>query len=556
MKASYAALALLARGLVGADIEVQPLEGSAGTRAVLVGKRLLLPAHDGSSSSNGERLRRATVAHAVAHLRHSRPARPARALKPIGIAIVSAIEDARVERLLCRDFPGVHGWFAGSLGPVPDPLDLGFAALVSRMDRMLMLPAWQDDNHWVNKARRLFDEAAASAGLEDHDAFRTIASILANDLGQMRVRFDPQHYEVPAPYRDDNSYLWDFGETETPPDEAIALQRSGARPPPPAEGDAANPGDGPLPEGAAELELGRYSYPEWDRKLERLRPDWCTVIEKLPAWQGLLPVREQPAAASNATGRATPLALPRARQLDRTHRLRRQWEGDDVDLNAAIEVLVDRRLRLRPDPRLFMRPGKAPRPSSVLVLLDLSESANDPGHGGARSLLDIEKQAALLLAGSNARGADRFAIHGFSSNTRAEVYYYRLLDFGRPLEAPSRAMIGAVRGRYSTRIGAALRHAASHLCAEPSGRRAILLVTDGAPSDIDVHDPRYLIEDARMAVAEAREAGVRTACIAVDGAADAYVRRIFGWRNYCIADDARSLPARLARMSARLAAAN
>ncbi|RSZ29761.1 nitric oxide reductase activation protein NorD [Variovorax beijingensis] len=553
MKDSFAALALFARGLAGVDIEVQPLEGNAGTRAVLAGQRLLLPAQD-DGSSDGERLRCAMVAHAVAHLRHSQPARPARTLKPMGIAIVSAIEDARVERLLCRDFPGVHGWFAGSLAPAPDPLDLGFAALVSRMDRVLMLPAWQDDNHWVNKARRLFDETVASAGLEDYGAFRTIASILANDLGQMRVRFDPQHYAVPAPYRDDNSYLWDFGEAETPPDEAIALQQPGSRPPPPT--DAANPSDGPLPEGAAELELGRYSYPEWDRKLERLRPGWCTVIEKLPAWQGLLPVREQQTAASNTTERLTPLALPRARQLDRTHRLRRQWEGDDVDLNAAIEVLVDRRLRLRPDPRLFMRPGKAPRPSSVLVLLDLSESANDPVHGGARSLLDVEKQAALLLAGSNARGADRFAIHGFSSNTRAEVYYYRLLEFGRPLEAPSRAVIGAVRGRYSTRIGAALRHAASHLRTEPSGQRAILLVTDGAPSDIDVHDPKYLIEDARMAVAEAREAGVRTACIAVDSAADAYVRRIFGWRNYCIADDARSLPARLARMSARLAAAN
>ena len=553
MKDSFAALALFARGLAGVDIEVQPLEGNAGTRAVLAGQRLLLPAQD-DGSSDGERLRCAMVAHAVAHLRHSQPARPARTLKPMGIAIVSAIEDARVERLLCRDFPGVRGWFAGSLAPAPDPLDLGFAALVSRMDRVLMLPAWQDDHHWVNKARRLFDETVASAGLEDYGAFRTIASILANDLGQMRVRFDPQHYAVPAPYRDDNSYLWDFGEAETPPDEAIALQQPGSRPPPPT--DAANPSDGPLPEGAAELELGRYSYPEWDRKLERLRPGWCTVIEKLPAWQGLLPVREQQTAASNTTERLTPLALPRARQLDRTHRLRRQWEGDDVDLNAAIEVLVDRRLRLRPDPRLFMRPGKAPRPSSVLVLLDLSESANDPVHGGARSLLDVEKQAALLLAGSNARGADRFAIHGFSSNTRAEVYYYRLLEFGRPLEAPSRAVIGAVRGRYSTRIGAALRHAASHLRTEPSGQRAILLVTDGAPSDIDVHDPKYLIEDARMAVAEAREAGVRTACIAVDSAADAYVRRIFGWRNYCIADDARSLPARLARMSARLAAAN
>lgn len=535
------ALTLLGCGLAGVDVEVQSLAASQGARAVLAGRRLLM-----REGIGGERLRKATVAHAVAHLRHSVPARPARALKPMGIAVVSAIEDARVERLLCRDFPGVRPWFAESIAPVPDSSDLGFAALIARMDRLLLVPAWQDDNHWVNKARRLFDETATSAGLEDYDAFRAIASILANDLGQMRVRFDPQHYVVPAPYRDDNSYLWDFGEAANPPEEANALQPPGARHSPADSG-------GPLPEAGIELEMGRYSYPEWDRKLERLRPDWCTVIEKLPAWQGLAAMREQTAASNE---RLTSLALPRARQLDRTHRLRRQWEGDDVDLNAAIEVLVDRRLRLRPDPRLFMRPGKAPRPSSVLVLLDLSESANDPVHGGARSLLDIEKQAALLLAGSNARGADRFAIHGFSSNTRAEVYYYRLLEFGRPLEAPSRAVIGAVRGRYSTRIGAALRHAASHLHAEPSGQRAILLVTDGAPSDIDVHDPYYLIEDARMAVAEARETGVRTACIAVDGAADAYVRRIFGWRNYCIADDARSLPARLARMSARLAAAN
>ena len=526
-----AALSLLARGLAGIDVEVQAL---AGTRVVLVGKRLLLPEGAGE-----ERLHRAMVAHAVAHLRHSTPARPARALKPMGIAVISAIEDARVERLLCRDFPGLHGWFAESLAPVPDPLDLGFAALVARMDRMLMLPAWQDDNHWVNKARRLFDETVARTGLEDCDAFRAVASILANDLGQMRVRFEPRDYAVPAPYRDDNSYLWDFGEADTPPDEAIALQQSGAL----GEGSG-HPSAG----GMDEMELGRYTYPEWDRKLERLRPDWCTVIEKLPAWQGLTTLREQATADSK---RIPPLALPRSRHLDRTHRLRRQWEGDEIDLNAAIEVLIDRRLRLQPDPRLFMRPGKGPRPSSLLVLLDLSASANDAGPHTV-SLLDIEKRAALLLAASNMQGIDRLAIHGFSSNTRAEVYYYRLLDFGQPLDAASRATIGAVQGRYSTRMGAALRHATSHLHGEPAGQRAILLVTDGAPSDIDVHDPGYLVEDARQAVAEAREAGVHTACIAVDGAADAYVRRIFGWRNHGIADDVRTLPQRLARMSARL----
>lgn len=539
----FNALGLLARGLSGIDLEVQALAGRPATRAVLAGRRLLLP--DGVESGQ---TRRAMVAHAVAHLRHSTAGRSARTLKPMSVAVVSAIEDARVERLLCRDFPGLHHWFTESLAPAPDPLDLRFAALIARMDRLLMVPAWQDDNHWVNKARRLFEETVASAGLEDYDAFRAIASILANDLGQMRVRFEPQDYEVPTPYRDDNSYLWDFGDAQDSSDEeAIVMQQFRAPVQQVAEGDG-----GSEEPGGDDMELGRYSYPEWDRKLERLRPDWCTVIEKQPAWQGLSSLREL---ATLNDERIPPLALPRARHIDRAHRMRRQWEGDDIDLNAAIEVLVDRRLRLRPDARLFMRPGKGPQPASVLVLLDLSASVAEPG-SASLSLLDIEKQAALLLAAANARGIDRLAIHGFSSNTRAEVYYYRLLEFGKPLDLSSRAMISAVSGRYSTRMGAALRHAASHLREEPEGQRSILVVTDGAPSDIDVHDTKYLIEDARQAVIQAREAGVRTACIAVDGAADAYVRRIFGWRNYCVAEDARSLPARLARMSARLAMAH
>src|SRR6218665_13634 len=386
-----------------------------------------------------------------AHVGQWAPARPARPLGPMGIALASAIEDARVEQLLCRDFPGVRRWFVDALAPPPDASDLSFVAFIARMDRLLMLPAWQDDNHWVNKARRLFDATVARAGLEDYAAFRAIASILANDLGQMRVRLDPQHCAVPAPWRDDNSYLWDFGAAQTPPDDTIALQASGAWPPPPAE--ATGDGSGPPPPGGAHPQLGRPPNPARQRQQERLRPGWCTVIEKMPAWQGLSSMREQGAANDE---RLTPPALPRARHLERTRRLRRQWEGDDVDLNAAIEALVDRRLRLRPDPRLFMRSGKVLRATSMLVLLDLSESVNHPGPGQTCSLLDIEKQAALLLAASNARNsADRLAIHGFSSNTRNEVYYYRLLEFGKPLQANERAMIGALRGRYSTRIGAA-----------------------------------------------------------------------------------------------------
>ena len=88
-----------------------------------------------------------------------------------------------------------------------------------------MDPALADDNHWVNKARDLFE---AQPDLDDAAAFRRLASVLANDLGQMRVRFNPQQHAVPVPYRDDNSYLWDHGESAQPPPEAHALT-AGAR---------------------------------------------------------------------------------------------------------------------------------------------------------------------------------------------------------------------------------------------------------------------------------------------------------------------------------------
>jgi hypothetical protein len=517
-------------------------------RPVLTPTHLLVPDDYTVLDGTGDRSRLycASVAHAVAHLRYSMPARAVRALKPLGIAVVSAIEDARVEHLLLRDFPGVRGWFVGSLAAPPNPDDLSFAALMSRLDRVLIDATSMDDNYWVNKARRLFNETMALAGLEDYDAFRAVASILANDLGQMRVRFNPQLYVVPAPYRDDNSYLWDFGEPKTPPDDNVELLTKGARAPldlTPRQNESTE-----QTAGAAEMELGRFSYPEWDRRIERLRPDWCTVIEKLSAWQGLSAVQKSPGRSK----RLSPISLPHATRLSRTRRLRRQWEGDDVDLNAAIDVMVQRRSQLQPEPRLFLRVGREQVLSSILVLLDLSESTNDRFSSGAMSLLDIEKQAALWLAESVLEGDDRLAVHGFSSNSRDEVYYYRLLDFGSALTPTSHGMISSVQARYSTRMGAALRHATMLLQQEHHSQRGILLVTDGAPSDVDVHEPHYLTEDARAAVIEARNAGVQTHCIAVDAGDHSYVQRIFGWRNFTVVEDAQRLPVQLQRACLRL----
>jgi nitric oxide reductase activation protein len=145
-------------------------------------------------------------------------------------------------------------------------------------------------------------------------------------------------------------------------------------------------------------------------------------------------------------------------------------------------------------------------------------------------------------------------MHGFNSNTRAEVSYYRLLEWGEPLDDAARDRLASVPGRHSTRLGAALRQATSHLVAQPGRHRGLLVVTDGAPSDVDVFDPDYLVEDARMAVQQANRAGIRTFCLAVDPAADRYVRQIFGWRDHGIAADASHLPVQLQRAFVRLAA--
>ncbi|HBP0978972.1 VWA domain-containing protein [Comamonas sp. Y6] len=570
-------LAMLASGLALTRVNVQPLQaanlpqaagglfGSAAAKPASAARAILLPHSDAASASAAQlllpplpelsnvdrsRMHTAMVAHAAAHLTHSPARQPSQALKPMGMTVVSAMEDARVERLLLRDYPGVRRWFTEQLADEPEAENLSFLAFMARLDRILLLPNSQSGNHWINKARELFEKAVQTHGLEDYAAFRAISSILANDLGQMRVRMDPQHYVSPTLYRDDNSYLWEHPESDDSNDEALSLAQTAARPPP-AQSSPQQESIEPQPLGQAQdFEIARFHYPEWDSKSEHMKADWCTVIEKFPAWQGLSEINNSRLPSNT---RIDSLALPNARQLDRRHRLRRQWEGEDVDLNAAIEVQVDMRLNLRPDPRLFMRTGKGPRPTSILVLLDISESVNDIGPCG-QCLLNLEKQAALMLAQSSTRGTGRLAIHAFSSNTRAEVNYYRLLDFGQPHTSATAAMIQSMRGRFSTRLGAAMRHACGLLRSEPEDQQTLLVVTDGAPADIDVHDKKYLIEDARHAVQEAKRAGVRVCCLAVDAQADAYVRHIFGWRDYSIADDAEQLVPRLTRMNARLAA--
>jgi nitric oxide reductase NorD protein len=536
-------------GIEDGDVQAmdRPPQDGPAPRPVLHGATLLLPGAPPAWAASGatdaaapwdERLHDlhlAATLHAIGHLRHSPRRQPAGKRKPMSLALAGAIEDVRVDHLLMRRHPGVGRLYRCLLRCQPALPQVGFEALVARLQRVLLDPQADDDNAWVRKGRALFE--AQAARLDDAEAFRELVSVLANDLGQLRVRMNLQTYAPPLPWHDDNNHLWAHGADA---EQAETTLRS---PPPQGEPQPALP---QVPDAASTPaplpELARHDYPEWNYRLDRARDKWCTVIERAVP----------PALASAPTLPArTPLRLARSRRLDRSQRIRRQWEGDELDLDAATEIFIDRRLGLAPDPRLFRRNGRALPRTSLLLLLDLSASTADLQPCG-RSVLDLEREAAALLMHALCDREDRLEVAGFDSDGRQAVNYLRLLDFGQPVPAAPAAVLGAARPGLSTRLGAALRHATARLAKETSAQRTLLVLSDGAPSDIDVFDPRHLLEDAARAVVEARRKGVRCFCLSLDRASEAEVRRIFGYGGYRIVDDPARLTAALARSYADL----
>lgn len=518
---------------------------SPALRPVISEGMLLLPDHylawDGAARGN---IYRAAVAHALAHLQYSPRHQPAGKKKPLLLAVRGLVEDARVERLAARRYPGLRTLWGRFHCATGEKNELTFASLAARLARALHDATYQDPNHWVNKGRALF-EAAAAASLDDPDAFAEIGNILGNDLGQMRVRFASELYAVQPAYRDDNSFLWEFeaeAPPDTPPEESLARSS--------VQIDASDKeADSAMSVSPVEPDPGRrYDYPEWDYRENLLRDAWVTLLDRA--------VRDAQGAIGAGRERTLARGVPldtRARTLDRAIRLRRQQEGESLDLNAAVESRIRWRAGVTPDPRIFQRPGKRRRHAAILLLLDLSESTNDRVEGFT-SVLDVEKQAATLLAQSIDTDYDQLAIDGFCSDGRSQVHYLRLKDFDEPFDDLRRQTLRRQQGSLSTRMGAALRHAGARLARQVAEKRILLLVTDGEPSDIDVTDRDYLVEDARHAVHSLSAKGVTVFCLTLDKAAGKYVKQIFGARNFLIVDNAVTLPAQLARALTRIAA--
>ncbi|MFL9961212.1 hypothetical protein PQR02_08850 [Paraburkholderia sediminicola] len=491
-------------------------------------------------------LMRAAAAHAAAHMLFSPAAQPAAARKPLALTVISLLEDARAEALLARRYPGVEMLWRGLHSASPTD-GLGCAALLARLSRALIDPHYQDANFWVNKGRRLFD--AQRACLEDVAAFHSIAALLANDLGQMRVQFDLPGYAATPAYRDDHSYLWDYGEQAASDHAAIEqpvtlqLLYGGISADAASGGSAVSPLDASPAEALTWGAQRSVNYPEWDERIETLRDNWCTLYERSG---------REPCATITQMRRARLRSLEGGGVLDRSVRLNRQPQGERFVLDALVDAISSQRQGGNIDERVFENPGRRVREASVLLLLDVSASSASRLGSHSVSVLETEKALALHAVALARQGGHRAAVHGFASNTRKHVHYERYLDFDMPFCEAPRQRLASATAAWSTRFGAALRHATALIDHQPDDISAILMVTDGAPADIDVTRDAYLVEDARVAVQHARRAGIRCFCMALDTQADSYVRRIFGQGNYLIAVDPDFLQQRLKSVLAKL----
>jgi len=488
------------------------------------------------------------------------------------MAVISVIEDARVEALSIRRFPGLKPLWAAFHTITPEQ---GASAgdYLNRLARALLDESYADDDAWIVRGRELFAEAVDR--LDSNQTSWDIGVQLAHALQQMKLGFSPRTDVLTAPYRDDNRYFWEFEEFDLEKQLSAGFEKPKQVRKYVSVMEMVNELDCELAgddagevwmldtpfwldqEGCTINELeGRepiaepYHYSEWDYQIQLERPSWVTVQEKRSG-RGELEVIDE------IVGRNKQLIsrmkyLLDAMQPQGVQRIRKLEDGDELDINAAIMALTDIRMGNQPDPRVMMRSVRKTRDISVLVLLDLSESTNDKVAGKDYSVLDLTREACVLLADAIDKVGDPFAIHGFCSDGRHDVEYYRFKDFDHPYDEQPKARLAGMKGQLSTRMGAAIRHAAHYLRLQRSSKKLLIVLTDGEPADIDVRDPQYLRFDTKKSVEEAEKSGILTYCMSLDPRADAYVSRIFGQRNYMVVDHVERLPEKLPMLYAGL----
>ncbi len=278
-----------------------------------------------------------------------------------------------------------------------------------------------------------------------------------------------------------------------------------------------------------------YTYPEWDFRRSDYRQDWCTVKEM---------------ASKGSSGSFVGDVLKRykgqvsslRRQFEMIRQdynvIKRQRDGQEIDVDAFVEAYTDVMAELSPSEHLYHRLVRNRRDIAVLFLVDMSASTE----GWINRAI---KESLVLMATAMECVGDQYAIYGFSGMRRTGCQYFVIKEFQDEFSTKVKERITGIRPKDYTRMGPAIRHSVEKLGDVEARIKILLTLSDGKPEDYDEYKGPYAIEDTRMALFEAKQQGIKPFCITIDKEARQYLPRLYGAANYVLVPDVRLLHKRV-----------
>ncbi|HKG79696.1 MAG TPA: VWA domain-containing protein [Pyrinomonadaceae bacterium] len=301
-----------------------------------------------------------------------------------------------------------------------------------------------------------------------------------------------------------------------------------------------------------------YNYDEWDRELTDHRLGWCRVVEKQVKHGDrhfVDQTKERHKGVISSIRHQFQLMKP-----ENLTRVTNEVDGEEFDLNAVIDYVIDRRADGQQSERIYTKRIRRRRDVAVSFLLDQSSSTArtigrhplQPYTRPGRRIIEIEKEGLVLMSEALEAVGDVYAINGFTSEGRRNVKFYVVKDFNEKYSDEVKRRIGGINYQNNTRLGAAIRHATAKLAKQDARTRLLIVLSDGRPYDHDYGDARYAREDTREALRQAKNEGITPFCITIDRESEAELRDLYGEVGYTIIDDVLSLPERLPGIYRRL----
>ena len=281
---------------------------------------------------------------------------------------------------------------------------------------------------------------------------------------------------------------------------------------------------------------GKHIYPEWDHRTKSYLPGYCRVL----AGTAKHDEEVQELATSPAVRRRIRKVRRQFEALrPKRVQLTRQIDGDEIDLEAAIEARVELAATGEHTDRVYRASRSQERDLAVSVLLDASRSTES--YVAGRQVIEIAREALTALAWGLHACGDETSIDAFSSLRRDRVFVQSCKTFNEPMGTAVENRIASLRPGHYTRLGAAIRHVSAQLALRPRQRRLLLILTDGKPNDLDHYEGRHGVEDTHMAVREARRLGQTVFAVTIDSKSQAIFSRIFGPHGYVVVPDPEKL---------------